>query len=172
MNTKALYSILAILVILIAAGYVFMQSGKETSPQAEKQSQAESAESIMNNQNATIDNKSTGAKQENGTEATYSGESDVTNVDVAVFDVSFDGTAFSPSKLEIKNGDIVRFKNNSDKDFWPASSPHPAHTDYPEFDPKKKLAPNSVWEFKFTQTGVWKFHDHLTPSAYGSITVK
>ncbi len=172
MNTKALYSILAVLVILIAAGYVFMQSGKETSPQAEKQSQGQSSEPVTDDKQATMDDKSLDNNQENKTEGTYSGESDVANVDVAVFDVTFDGTAFSPSKLQIKNGDIVRFKNNSDKDFWPASSPHPAHTDYPEFDPKKKLGPNSVWEFKFTQTGVWKFHDHLTPSAYGSITVE
>lgn len=172
MNTKVIYSILAVLVIVIAGGYVFMQSGNETSPQAEKLPQSESVVPDVNNKDTVLDNKSVDSINNDKTDAAYSGESDVTNVDVAVFDVSYNGTAFSPSKLEIKNGDIVRFKNDSDKDFWPASSPHPAHTDYPEFDPKKKLAPNSIWEFKFTKSGTWKFHDHLVPSAYGSITVE
>lgn len=88
-----------------------------------------------------------------------------------VYDISYDGTKYTPSTLNIKQGDIVRFKNNSKDSFWPASAPHPEHTDYPEFDAKSALAAGKTFEFKFTKVGTWKFHDHIKPSAFGSITV-
>ena len=70
----------------------------------------------------------------------FSSEQDVEGVDVQVFEVAYDGTVFSPSTVSVKNGDIIIFKNNSKADFWPASNPHPMHSDYPEFDPKKPIA--------------------------------
>lgn len=93
------------------------------------------------------------------------------NVDLQVFAVSFDGLKFEPSTLEIKKGDIVSFTNDSSGPFWPASGPHPTHTNYPEFDAKKKLLPGESFEFQFTKVGKWSFHDHLLPSASGTIVV-
>lgn len=174
MNNKSLYSILAIIIIVIVAAVVYMQSGKQTSEQANMESinptQTETSQSNAQSELAT--NSDTATADPNSTTGTFSGETDVTNVDVAVHEIVFSGTAFTPKSLEINNGDVVVFKNDSDKSFWPASAPHPQHTDYPEFDPKKSIATGGSWEFKFTKTGTWKFHDHLTPSAFGSITVK
>lgn len=92
--------------------------------------------------------------------------------DIQVFEIAYDGKAYTPSTLTIKKGDIVVFKNNSDEDFWPASAQHPNHLEYPEFDPKKPVAAGQSWQFKFTKSGAWGFHDHLTPKAFGKITVQ
>lgn len=104
-------------------------------------------------------------------QGTFSSGEEVDAPDILVVEVSYDGKAYSPSSVSIKTGDVVIFKNNSSVDFWPASAPHPAHTDYPEFDAKKAIAPGGKFQFSFTKVGTWKFHDHLNPSAYGSVTV-
>ncbi len=101
----------------------------------------------------------------------FSDEYDITNVDVQVHEVIYDGTSFLPNSLEIKAGDIVFFKNESAKSFWPASDPHPSHTAYPEFDAKASLAAGATFDFKFIKVGTWGFHDHLRPAATGTIIV-
>ena len=55
---------------------------------------------------------------------------------------------------------------------WIASSPHPAHTDYPEFDAKRGIAPGETYEFTFTKTGSWKYHNHVNLGKYGTIVVQ
>ncbi|MBL8031412.1 MAG: hypothetical protein JNK33_03760 [Candidatus Doudnabacteria bacterium] len=101
----------------------------------------------------------------------FSGEEDIEGSDVQVFDISYDGTNFTPNTLSIKNGDVVIFKNKSKVAFWPASDPHPTHTDYPEFDAKQPVLAGKSYQFKFTRTGTWKFHDHSNVSAKGSVVV-
>jgi plastocyanin len=55
---------------------------------------------------------------------------------------------------------------------WVASDPHPIHTDYSAFDAKQGIAPGDTYSFTFTKTGNWGFHNHLNPSATGTITVQ
>ncbi len=104
-------------------------------------------------------------------ETRFSDESDIEGLDVQVTEIDFNGKSFSPSTVTIKLGDIVIFRNKSQQNFWPASSVHPVHTDYPEFDTKAAIAPGKSFDFKFTKLGTWKFHDHLNPSSTGSIVV-
>ncbi|OGE87791.1 MAG: hypothetical protein A3J07_03705 [Candidatus Doudnabacteria bacterium RIFCSPLOWO2_02_FULL_49_13] len=78
---------------------------------------------------------------------------------------------FNPATLTIKKGDLVKFVNTDSKPHWPASAPHPTHTDYPEFDSKRAIAPGETWSFTFGKVGSWKFHDHLNSSSFGKITV-
>lgn len=86
--------------------------------------------------------------------------------------VTFSGSSFSPSSLEVKVGDTVTFVNNSSLGMWVASAPHPTHTDYPEFDAKQVYNPGEVYAFTFTKAGNWKFHNHLNPTYFGVIVVK
>ncbi len=79
---------------------------------------------------------------------------------------------FVPEKLVIRTGDIVKFTSNKKSWFWPASNPHPSHTTYALFDPKKPLAAQESWDFKFEQVGEWRYHDHLAPYFTGIIIVK
>jgi len=78
---------------------------------------------------------------------------------------------FEPSDLSIEQNSIIEFKNEDNKDHWPASDVHPTHQIYPEFDPQKGVSPGQSWKFQFKKNGVWKFHDHLFPHIKGSIAV-
>lgn len=96
-------------------------------------------------------------------------------VDVNVsktYEIKMTNNGFEPSTLTINKGDTVKFVNNDDTNRWPASAPHPTHTDYPEFDAKKGILAGSSWSFTFDRTGAWKFHDHLIPTMFGTVTVK
>ncbi len=81
-------------------------------------------------------------------------------------------TGFLPSKLTVTLGDTVEWINESSKDMWVASAPHPSHTDYPEFDQLKGVPNGGLYSFTFTKPGIWKYHNHLNPSIFGSIEVK
>lgn len=78
---------------------------------------------------------------------------------------------FFPSEIRIKAGANVRFINDSKYWHWPASDLHPSHTLYSEFDPKKPIGPGEEWSFVFEKTGVWGFHDHLSPQITGEVIV-
>lgn len=86
--------------------------------------------------------------------------------------VTYTDSGFSPSTLTVKKGDTVTFKNNASDDMWVASNPHPTHTDYPGFDVKRKMAPGEIYQFTFTKTGSWGYHNHTNPSERGTIVVQ
>ena len=86
--------------------------------------------------------------------------------------VTYTDSGFSPSSLTIKNGQTVTFKNESSGDMWVASAPHPTHTDYPEFDAKKSYSKGESYSLIFTRIGTWRYHNHMKPSNFGSVTVE
>ncbi len=169
MNNKYLFTAIAAVVVIIIALVLVTQNRKNDNDLANQTNTATNANTEADensNANTTNANVNTNTMAPTPEQTTPDGN------DVAVYEIAFNGTAFNPAQLEIKNGDVVIFKNESDKSFWPASGPHPTHTLYPEFDAKKAIAPGSSWQFKFTKVGIWPFHDHLTPSAFGKIIVK
>lgn len=90
---------------------------------------------------------------------------------VAAKTITYTGTAFDPASVEIKVGESVAFVNQSASGLWVASAPHPTHSDYPEFDAKKAYGQGDSFIFTFSKVGTWKFHNHMNPTAFGSITV-
>ena len=90
----------------------------------------------------------------------------------AAITIAYGNSGFNPSTATIKTGDTVVFKNESSSPMWPASAPHPSHTDYPAFDAKQGIAPGQRWAFTFTKVGSWKFHDHLNPDNWGAVIVR
>lgn len=97
--------------------------------------------------------------------------------------VIYTDSGFSPKELTITTGETVVFKNQSSKNFWPASAFHPTHKAYPGSDIEKcktapagslfdachGIAPGSSWQFRFDIPGNWKYHDHLNSSAFGAV---
>jgi len=95
-------------------------------------------------------------------------------------------SGFSPSPLTIKVGESVKFVNNSENDFWPASAMHPTHKVYPGsdidkcdtserdllFDACGGIAPGGSWEFTFNEVGEWGYHNHLDAKSFGKIIVE
>jgi plastocyanin len=85
--------------------------------------------------------------------------------------ISMISTGFSPSTITVKKGTKVTFLNNDTKSRWPASGPHPTHTDLSGFDSGRAIDPGSSYVFTFAKVGTWGFHDHLNPIYRGSVTV-
>ncbi|MBI2024026.1 cupredoxin domain-containing protein [Candidatus Giovannonibacteria bacterium] len=87
-----------------------------------------------------------------------------------VVKITSDG--FSPSTLNIKAGDTVKFINDDAVKHWPASGPHPAHTLCPGFDSKPGINPGESYSFKFAERKTCPMHDHLKPTLTGKIVVE
>ena len=100
--------------------------------------------------------------------------------------VIYSDSGYSPIDVKIKKGDTVVFDNNSSKMMWTASAVHPTHKAYPGsdiakcetpaqasiFDTCGGYAPDELWEFKFNESGTWKYHNHLQPNHAGTVIVE
>lgn len=80
--------------------------------------------------------------------------------------------AFSPQALTVRVGDRVEFRNEDPTPIWVASDPHPVHTDFASFDQRGTSPRGDTYVFTFTQSGTFKYHNHLSPAATGSIVVQ
>src|SRR6266571_3059313 len=78
---------------------------------------------------------------------------------------------YSPRVLKIEQGQTVEFVNDSNEDYWPASDPHPTHTDYPGFDAGQTILPGKSWDFTFDRTGRYGYHNHLNPETHAEIVI-
>jgi len=91
-----------------------------------------------------------------------------------------DSTGYIPNTLTIKKGGRVVFKNESSKEMWVASQPHPTHTLYPKsggcigsiFDSCRGIPTGNFWSFTFDVSGTWQYHNHLHPRYTGIIIVQ
>ncbi|MBI3335618.1 MAG: hypothetical protein HY001_03925 [Candidatus Portnoybacteria bacterium] len=88
-----------------------------------------------------------------------------------VHSVVLKSSGFYPSQITIFQGDTVRFSSERNALFWPASNDHPSHALYAKFDAKRPIPPTQYWDFVFDKPGRYDYHDHLSPSANGEITV-
>ncbi len=169
MSNKVLYIIVAVL-ILVGLGFYVYTSRETQAPVVENSQTTTPLSNSDTTDNTPAANTSTQPTTPPSTSGggTFSGEADIMG---KVYEVKYDGTAFSPNKLTVKVGDTVVFKNNSTSAFWPASGPHPTHTNYPEFDAKKAIPAGGTYSFVFTKVGTWPYHNHLNATQFGSITV-
>ena len=78
--------------------------------------------------------------------------------------------SYSQLNLTINKGDTIKWVNNDNKKHWPASDPHPQHTNYSGFD-SGGINQGGSWSFTFNNKGSWGWHDHQFPSTTGIITV-
>jgi len=96
--------------------------------------------------------------------------------------ITYTDDGYAPHEVTVKAGESVRWVNESNMEMWPASAVHPTHSIYPEkddtnclgssFDSCKRIPPGESWEFTFTETGDWKFHDHVRSSRTGIVHVQ
>jgi plastocyanin len=86
--------------------------------------------------------------------------------------VAMDDAGPYPKRVTIKSGQAVNFVNRSQNDWWPASDPHPIHTDYEGFDAGRVIGPGHSWTFRFDRPGTWTYHNHLSPTLKGTVVVK
>ena len=86
--------------------------------------------------------------------------------------VTYTNKGFTPKEIIVSAGQTVRFVNESSGNMWLASDPHPTHTILPEFDEKKSIGNGENYEFTFTEIGEWDYHNHVKPSAVGTVVVE
>lgn len=171
-------SVIFIVILFLGfGGYLFLNNKAKaptesttSSSQDQNTTETKPVENTTTNPDKTIQNNNTASPEYSP--GTYSsGEEVSAGLDIQVVAVNYDGQTFTPSSVNIKVGDYVIFYNKSTKDFWPASGVHPAHLQYPEFDPKKSISAGGKFQFEFMKPGSWTYHDHLNPSAGGVVNV-
>jgi plastocyanin len=179
LNNKNMKKVIIFIVVILLIGggfYFYDQRNKQAvAPGNENDSQVSSGNEASDNPAppppAPTPTPPAPAPSPSPSTGTFSSGDESMGPDIAVFEVAYDGKAYSPKTTDIKVGDIVIFRNKSTGSFWPASAPHPSHTDYPELDAKKAITAGGKFEFTFDKAGNWRFHDHLNPTAFGSINV-
>lgn len=81
-------------------------------------------------------------------------------------------SGFSPKAITIKAGDSVVWMNDDNSAMHNVSSaPHPTHTAYPPLNLGNIPAGGKV-SLTFPEAGIYKYHDHLNPTLFGSVTVE
>lgn len=82
--------------------------------------------------------------------------------------VTYTESGYTPASVDITVGDTVRFVSGG-ASMWTASAVHPTHDVYPEFDQRQT---GTTYEFTFTKTGSWRYHNHVSPNHTGVVNVK
>lgn len=86
--------------------------------------------------------------------------------------ISMGDAGFSPATLTVPAGTTVIFVNDGQAAHWPASVVHPTHEVLPGFDSKRGIATGDRYSYTFSETGTWRFHDHLNPQLTGTVIVE
>jgi plastocyanin len=170
MKTSTVVGVLAAVVIVGGlAWWVYAQQGM--APVAQ-----ETATTTPN----TTTGSETGGNAQTGTNA---GVNVGVTVGAQTYQVTYDGTSFSPKDITIKVGDTVTWTNTSSGNMWVASAVHPTHSVYSGTTLNEHCAggPSSIafdqceggssYTFTFTKAGTHRYHDHISASKTGSVTV-
>lgn len=86
--------------------------------------------------------------------------------------ITYTNDGFSPNQVTIKAGSKVKFINQSSRQMWVASDPHPIHTDTPTFDSNRGIGTGETYEFTFTESGSHGYHNHLSSFHLGTVLVE
>ena len=166
------FIVIFIVIVAIGVGVYYWADHKAQTPVEESAMQDQSTNSIVQPPVTTSTTQPTTTQP--STNNTPSGNQESQTPDggtIQVVEVDYDGTQFSPKTVNIKVNDWVFFENQSSAAFWPASDPHPTHTNYPGFDALKAIAPGGEYKFQFTKVGTWGYHNHLNHDITGTVIV-
>ncbi len=166
MKLKLGLSSLAILALL-GAGCASSNQNLDQAPQDQGASSDQTVTSTAD-QNATSTDAQT-LTATTTTDETVSASSTSALPMRAEVDMSENG--FTPDEVHIAVGGTVVFKNVGTKPVWPASGPHPIHTWYSKFDPKRGIMPGQTYEIDFPQEYIYPYHDHLMARHFGKVVV-
>ena len=170
---------LIIIVVIIIGGAVFLFTNKAEAPKDQNTSQQEQG---------GVTSQVPAPGNEGVEEMIVILDDDDTSsdkdkvIDSKVTVVTYTNDGFSPQEVVIKQGQVVRFVNESSSSMWVASAIHPTHSLYPaksggdclgsSFDQCTITGAGGVWEFTFTETGTHGYHNHVRASKRGKIIVE
>jgi len=169
---------IVVIVVLVVGGFIWWQSS-QSSTTGETPTSVDTSGTSRQVPADTGVNTTTGSTTTSGTNSTGSTGSSSTGP----VTITYDGKSFSPSSVTVKKGDTVKWVDSSGT-MWVATAPHPAHTGYdgtsrsthcvPGYTgatPFDECSPGSSFSFTFDKAGSWPYHDHLNPSAFGTVVV-
>lgn len=85
--------------------------------------------------------------------------------------VRISSTGFLPKDTTIKAGESVTWANDDTVDHTVNSAQHPTHLIYPALN-LGVVKPGGSKSLTFPEAGIYRYHDHLNPSLFGSVTVQ
>ncbi len=128
------------------------------------------------------------AVEENAPEATGPSAESQEDGGPAFAVVTLTNDGFSPSSVTVARGETVRFINDSSRGMWVGVDEHPTHTGYDgtstrehctngmntgtSFDQCTSVERGEFWDFTFTKSGTFGFHNHVGASSTGTVVVQ
>lgn len=85
--------------------------------------------------------------------------------------VTISSSGFSPKDITIKAGSSVTWVNEDSNDHQVNSAVHPTHQLYLPLN-LEVIKPEETKSLIFPEVGTYKYHDHLNPTLFGSVTVE
>lgn len=92
------------------------------------------------------------------------------SIDRPVVEIILTENGFSPNAITIEVGTVIVWSNQSGSLATVDSSPHPEHTDNPLLN-LGELSDGDKFSLVFDTVGTYKYHNHLDPTQFGTITV-
>lgn len=177
MNKGPIITII-IVVLVVVGGYFLLMNGGGTSddgqsPTTTEQDIAVEEEGVKRTVRDQESQTQDIAVEEEGVEQTTrdeaSGTEDAADDTSDVTTVRYTDEGFAPESVTVSAGQTVRFVNESSGGMWVASNDHPTHEELEGFD---QLSTGDSYEFTFTQTGEWDYHNHVNSGDEGTVVVE
>jgi plastocyanin len=86
--------------------------------------------------------------------------------------IHYTSAGFTPSTIVIKKGTTLTILNDTSSAIQVDSDPHPTHTSYPMMNALSATPGHGFYTFTFNVEGTYHFHNHLDPSATGTVIVE
>lgn len=102
--------------------------------------------------------------------------------------VTLTDAGFSPASVNVTRGETVRFINESSRGMWVGADEHPTHTEYDgtstrehcargantngSFDQCASVGRGEYWDYTFTKSGTFGYHNHVGASSVGTVIVR
>ncbi|MDO8576493.1 MAG: hypothetical protein Q7R90_04205 [bacterium] len=89
--------------------------------------------------------------------------------------VSYTDRGFEPTRLTVKQGETVRFTNNSSEDLWVAAGGEKVYPGVVNgcgssaLDSCRPIGRGEFWEFTFDVAGTWMFSNNIDKEKSGTI---
>ena len=159
MNSKLLLFVVAVL--LLGGVFIMSKNQNKLAPVTKTQSGEEVADD-----ESTEKAEEEAMEEETGEEVM---EEDGEDADAARVSVTEAG--FEPQTVTVKAGTKVVWKNDTQATANVSSASNPTHLVYPplnlgNFEPGEKV------KLVFEETGEYKYHDHLSPTKFGTVVVE
>lgn len=123
---------------------------------------------VLTRDNDSDNNTNTDTSSNNQTQNTTPSAS---NDQSTAATITYSDDGFSPSTITVKAGTTVTVKNTSSDELQYDSDPHPTHTDNEELN-VGAIDPGKSGTFTPNTKGTFGYHNHLSPSHKGTITVE